>query len=136
VVVVVDGPDMITASGEYQWHALASGGQPPYHYQWYYRRGTTEQSVGGDSPWYSRTVSVEKRPYVFRLRNVVHDVAMATDQAVFWVDVVSGGNARQSLGVLDSRSACTTLPSARAQRQSAYSAILASGRWPTLCLLP
>lgn len=138
VVVVIEGVDIITASGTYEWHALATGGVPPYHYQWYYRRsGQAEQPVGSDSPWYSRYVSVAKTAYAFRLRNVVTDAAQQTDQAVHWVDVLpGGGGGLLSVGLLAAGGSCVALPADRERRRAAHEAVVAGGSWPVPCRVP
>jgi hypothetical protein len=133
--VWIAGPDLIGTSGSYTWEAQASGGQTPYHYQWYYKQGGSETPVGTDSPYYSRYVSVGKTAYAFRLRNVVTDATPATAQRVYWVEVMPGGGGLASIGALDARGACAALPAARTQRQAALSVIAASGRWPTPCRL-
>jgi len=139
--VQIEGTDLITASGTYDWESLASGGVPRYHYQWFYRRGASEQSVGSDTSAYSRYVALESRSYVFRLRSLVTDSVGHQAQAVLFVDVMAGGKGgglaagatRASVGLEDARGVCVALPLDRAARQAAHQAVFAAGRWPVPC---
>jgi hypothetical protein len=136
LTVVIDGVETITSSDTYQWHALVSGGVPPYHYQWYYREaGQSEQTVGSDSPWYSRYVSVRSKSYAFRVRSVVRDTTQATAQSFLWVDVLAGGKGAGPLvvGLLDAAGVCQALPAGPERRRAAHEAVVAQGRWPVPC---
>lgn len=135
LTVTLVGPDLIGSSGTYQWHAVATGGVTPYHDQWYYKQGVTEQQVGTDSPDYRRDVSVGKTSYTFRLRTVVTDAVPSAREGRLFVEVIPGGGNYASVGALTASGMCAPLPAVHSQRQAALSAIAAAGRWPVPCLL-
>lgn len=79
LAVTLDGTFDIFSAGYYTWSAVASGGAPPYHYRWYYRRqGQSEVQVGSDSYEYFRYVTMGR--YTFILRVVVTDATQQSAQ--------------------------------------------------------
>jgi len=136
VVAGITGPDIIWSTGSYTWYSSVSGGQSPFHYKWYYKKGGTESLVDSVNASYTRTVSTAGAPYVFRIRLVVTDAQPDTANVIYWVDVPgSGGGAAPTalLGTRDPNGGCRVLPASRAGRRTRYDAIVAAGGWPELC---
>ena len=132
--VGMTGRDEIHLSGTYTWTSMPFEGVPPYDtYRWYYQQGGSSEYLDGTDRVYQRYVSAKGAPYVFRLRTTVQDAIPTTAVDTLWVDVVRGGNAPASLGLLDANGTCRALPADRLARQAAHSVIARSGRWPQLC---
>lgn len=135
--VSIVGPDWITTSGTYTWNSVPHDGVPPYtNYRWYYQQGGSPEDLVGTRNRYSRYISVQGDPYVFRRRNRVQDALPSEADDTLWVDVVPGGGSYASIGLLDAANVCRALPLTARARRAAHAAVVKRGRWPVPCLVP
>lgn len=95
--VTIDGPDMITTSGTYEWTGSVSGGVAPYEQRWYYYRSPGPNTYVGSGSSYSRTVEVNPGDaYIFRLTDSTTDAASEKVRALYFVEVEDGGDGLQA----------------------------------------
>lgn len=74
----IGGPTWINHPGNYTWTAYASGGSPPYTYQWWYKKlagGSWQLMSGATAASYTRYVGYSDE--AFRLRVYVTDATGA-----------------------------------------------------------